>query len=145
MKAVLLLIGFIFSSVHFVEAQQPKKTPRIGHLFQNSASGENGHLSEAFGKGLREFGYVDGKNITIIVRSAESKVERLPELAAELVRLKVDLLLAGGASPIRAAKQATRAVPIVMTQGPDPIASGFVASLARPGRNITGMTGNLPD
>ena len=144
MTRIVLALSVLITICSIVEAQQPKKTPRIGHLFQNSASGENGHLSEAFRQGLRKFDYVDGKNITIIVRSAESKVERLPELAAELVRLKVDLLLAGGASPIRAAKQTTRAIPIVMTQGPDPIASGFVASLARPGGNITGMTGNLP-
>jgi putative tryptophan/tyrosine transport system substrate-binding protein len=125
-------------------AQSDKKMPLIGHLLQNSASGENRGLSEAFRQGLRDLGYVDGQNVAIVVRSAESKVERLPDLAAELVRLKVDLLLAGGASPIQAAKQATRTIPIVMTQGPDPIVSGFIASLARPGGNITGLTGNLP-
>jgi putative tryptophan/tyrosine transport system substrate-binding protein len=87
-----------------IGAQSDKKIPRIGHLLQNSASGENRGLSDAFRQGLHELGYVDGKNVVIVVRSAESKVERLPELAAELVRLKVDLLLAGGASPIQAAK-----------------------------------------
>jgi putative ABC transport system substrate-binding protein len=139
------VLSVMLSALGFpAEAQQAKKVPRIGHLLQNSASGENRGLSEAFRQGLRELGYVDGKNVVIVVRSAESKVERLPELAAELVQLKVDLLLAGGAAPIRAVKQSTGTIPIVMTQGPDPIASGFIASLARPGGNITGVTGNLP-
>jgi putative ABC transport system substrate-binding protein len=138
LSVMIIALGFP------AEAQQAKKVPRIGHLLQNSASGENRGLSEAFRQGLRELGYIDGKNVVIVVRSAESKVERLPELAAELVQLKVDLLLAGGAAPIRAVKQSTRTIPIVMTQGPDPIASGFIDSLARPGGNITGVTGNLP-
>ena len=148
MKPQFLLLYGVLAACLFTEtvhgAQSDKKMPLIGHLLQNSASGENRGLSDAFRQGLRELGYIDGKNVAIVGRSAESKVERLPELASELVRLKVDLLLAGGASPIRAALQSTRTIPIVMTQGPDPIASGFIASLARPGGNITGMTGSLP-
>jgi putative ABC transport system substrate-binding protein len=120
-----LLVSFvallILVAVQTVGAQQPKKVPRIGHLLQNSASGENRGLSEAFRQGLRELAYVDGKNVVIVIRSAESKVERLPELAAELVRLNVDLLLAGGAAPIQAVKQSTRTIPIVMIKAPIPL------------------------
>jgi putative ABC transport system substrate-binding protein len=140
----ILAALFLATAVN-VGAQSEKKMPRIGHLLQNSASSRgNAALREAFRQGLRELGYVEGKNIAIEVRSAESKIERLPELAAELVRLKVDVLLAGGEPPIQAAKEATSTIPIVMTQGPDPIATGLIASLAQPGGNITGLTATLP-
>ena len=95
---------------------------------------------EAFRQGLRELGYVEGKNIVIEWRSAEGKLDRLPALAAELVRLKVDVIVTAGATSTRAAKEATATIPIVMTQDPDPVGNGFVASLARPGGNITGLS-----
>ncbi len=95
---------------------------------------------EAFRQGLRELGYVEGKNIVIEWRSAEGKIDRLPALAAELVRLKVDVIVTGGPTATRAVKQATTTIPIVMTQDSDPVGNGFVASLARPGGNITGLS-----
>ena len=100
---------------------------------------------EAFRQGLRELGYVEGKNIVIEWRSAEGKLDRLPALAAELVRLKVDIIVTAGATATRAAKEATVTIPIVMTQDSDPVGSGFVASLARPGGNITGLSTLAPE
>ena len=100
---------------------------------------------EAFRQGLRELGYVEGKNIVIEWRSAEGKPDRLPALAAELVRLKVDIIVTGGATATRAAKEATVTIPIVMTQDSDPVGNGFVASLARPGGNITGLSTLAPE
>src|SRR5207248_6109661 len=94
---------------------------------------------EAFRQGLRELGYVEGKNIVIEYRWAEGKTERLPDLAAELVRLKVDVIVSAGPTVTRALKEATSTIPLVMGQDPDPVGSGFVASLARPGGNITGL------
>ena len=131
-------------SASAAQAQQPTKVPRIGYLtgaslFANSAR------HEAFRQGLRELGYVEGKNIVIDWRSAEEKLDRLPALAAELVRLKVDIIVTGGSSPTRAAKEATTTIPIVMAQDGDPVGSGFVASLARPGGNITGLSALAPD
>jgi putative ABC transport system substrate-binding protein len=126
------------------EAQQAKKIPRIGRLFGPSASTGSARV-EAFRQGLRELGYVEGKNIVIERRSAEGKLDRLPALAAELVRLKVDIIVTGGPLPTRAAKEATTTIPIVMTNDPDPVATGFVASLARPGGNITGLSTLAPE
>ena len=100
---------------------------------------------EAFRQGLRELGYVEGKNIVIEWRYAEGKLDRLPALAAELVRLKVDIIVTAGAPATRAAKEATVTIPIVMTQVGDPVGSGFVASLARPGGNITGLSTLAPE
>jgi putative ABC transport system substrate-binding protein len=122
-----------------VEAQQAKKIPRIGYLTAASLSSNVARV-EAFRQGLRELGYVEGKNIVIEWRSAESKLERQGELAAELVRLKVDVIVTSGPTATRAAKQATVTIPIVMAQDADPVGSGFVASLARPGGNITGLS-----
>ena len=96
--------------------------------------------TEAFRRGLRELGYVEGKNIVIEYRYAEGKLDRLPALAAELVRLKVDVIVTAGPLPTRAAKEATSSIPIVMAQDDDPVGYGFVASLARPGGNITGLS-----
>jgi putative ABC transport system substrate-binding protein len=121
------------------EAQQPGKVPRIGYLTGSSLSVITDR-TEAFRHGLRELGYLDGKNIVIEWKSAEGKVDRLPALAAELVRLKVDIIVTTGAAPTRAAKEATKTIPIVMAQDIDPVGSGFVASLARPGGNITGLS-----
>ena len=95
---------------------------------------------EAFRQGLRELGYVEGKNIIIEYRNAEGKFDRLPALAAELVRLKVDVIVTGGPPSTRAAKEATSTISIVMAQVGDPVGNGFVASLARPGGNITGLS-----
>jgi putative ABC transport system substrate-binding protein len=100
---------------------------------------------EALRQGLHELGYVEGKNIVIEWRSAEGKLDRVPALAAELVRLKVDVIVTGGATDTRAAKEATNTIPIVMAQDSDPVGSGFVASLARPGGNITGLSTLAPE
>jgi len=127
-----------------VEAQQPAKVPRIGYLIGARLSAI-ANRTEAFRQGLRELGYVEGKSIVIEWRSAESKLDRLPELAAELVRLKVEVIVTGGAAATRPAKEATATIPIVMTQDDDPVATGFVASLARPGGNITGLSTLAPE
>ena len=123
------------------EAQQPKKVPRIGYLSSIDPASESAR-SEAIRLALRELGYIEGQNIAIEYRYAEGKLDRFPELAAELVRLKVDIIVvAGGATAIRAAKNATKTIPIVMTgAGADPVEAGLVESLARPGGNVTGIT-----
>jgi len=125
-----------------VEAQQPRKIPRIGVLSSGSSSSAAGAtLREAFRQALRKFGYVEGQTIAFEYRFAEGKPDRLPDLAAQLVRLKVDVIVGRGPPEIRAAKQATSTIPIVMAGMPvDPVAAGFVTSLARPGGNITGLT-----
>ena len=120
------------------QAQQAKKIPRIGYLSAGSSLSEALRL-EAFREGLRQRGYVDGQNIIIEVRYAEGRPERLAELAADLVRLKVDVIVGGGAL-IEAAKKATSIVPIVMLFSPDPVRAGYIESLARPGGNITGLS-----
>ena len=126
------------------EALQPAKIPRIGFLSVTSLSIISARI-EALRQGLRELGYVEGKNIVIEWRSAEGKLDRVPALAAELVRLKVDVIVTGGASDTRAAKEATNTIPVVMAQDSDPVESGFVASLARPGGNITGLSTLAPE
>jgi putative ABC transport system substrate-binding protein len=133
----VLLVALCFSA----GAQQPKKIPRIGYLGSVSSSPR----IETFRQGLRELGYVEGKNIFIERRHHEGKIDRLPALAAELVRLKVDIIITAGAPAARAAKEATSTIPIVMTQVGDPVGSGFVASLARPGGNITGLSTVAPE
>jgi putative ABC transport system substrate-binding protein len=112
------------------EAQQPKEVPRIGFIGGVSPSAVAERL-DAFRQGLRELGYVEGKNIVIEYRYAEGKLDRLPALAAELVRLKVDVIVTGGPTATRPANEATTTIPIVMTQDPYPVRNGFVASLAR--------------
>jgi ABC-type uncharacterized transport system substrate-binding protein len=134
-----ILVSVMLLAVAVIaEAQQPKKVPRIAYLSGNfpSAMAER---TKAFRQGLRELGYVEGKDILIEYRYAEGKFDRLPVLAAELVRLKVDIIVTSGASVTRAAKEATTTIAIVMTQDPDPVGNRFVASLARPGGNITGL------
>ncbi len=140
-KIFSIALTFIaLALVHLADAQQPKKVPRIGFLGAGSPATLSAGL-EAFRQGLRDLGYVEGKNIALEFRWAEGKRDPLPGLAAELVRLKVDVLVSGGgSSTTRALKQATNTIPIVMTAGSDPVAAGFVASLARPGGNITGPT-----
>ncbi|HEV8719933.1 MAG TPA: ABC transporter substrate-binding protein [Candidatus Binatia bacterium] len=123
-------------------AQQTKKVPRIGFL---AATGSTTGRIDAFRQGLRELGYVEGKNIVIEWRFAEGKRERLAELAAELMRLKVDIIVTAGPTTTSAAKEATVTIPIVMGFDNDPVGSGFVASLARPGGNITGLSSLAPE
>ena len=135
----LLLTTVLLTTASLADAQQPKKVPRIGFLFSTSPSLSSARL-EAFRQGLRELGYVEGKNIAIEYRYAEGTLDLLPALAAELVRLKVDVIVTGGQGITRAAKEATATIPIVMTQDRDPVGNRFVASLARPGGNITGLT-----
>ena len=125
-------------------AQQPTKVPRIGYLAANSFLANAARIA-GFQQGLRELGYVEGKNILIEWRFAGGNPDRLPALAAELVSLKVDVLVSYGPIPTRAAKEATATIPIVMSQDGDPIASGFVASLAQPGANITGLSSLAPE
>jgi putative ABC transport system substrate-binding protein len=123
------------------EAQQAKKVPRIGVLLPSDPATDS-NRSEAIRRALRELGYIEGQNIAIEYRYEEGKRDRLPELAAELVRLKVDIILVAGGDPvIQAAKDATKTIPIVMVgQGSDPVEAGLIESLARPGGNVTGIT-----
>jgi putative ABC transport system substrate-binding protein len=132
---VLLALGVI------AEAQQPKKVPRIGYLSPSDAAIESTR-SEPIRRALRELGYIEGQNIAIEYRYAEGKQDRYPELAAELVRLKVDIIVvAGGTRQTRAAKNATKTIPIVMVGlGSDPVEAGLIESLAHPGGNVTGVT-----
>jgi putative tryptophan/tyrosine transport system substrate-binding protein len=140
-KKIMLfaLCSLLLASRFPADAQQPTKIPRIGYLAISSPY-TNPARREAFRQGLRELGYVEGKNIIIENRYAEGKLDRLPALAAELVRLKVDIIVSAGAIPTRTAKEATSTIPIVMTQDADPVGAGFVARLARPGGNITGLS-----
>src|SRR4029077_14958583 len=132
-EALLLALSFP------AEAQQSKKVPRIGLLISTSLSATNDAV-EAFRQRLRELGYVEGKNIAFEFRSPENKLDRLPDLAAELVRLKVDAIITGSTPAAQAAKRATTTIPIVMANVSDPVAMGLVASLARPGGNVTGLS-----
>jgi len=146
MKRSLLLLPIGVVSVAqgiIAEAQQPKKVPRIGLMIGTSPFIIPDRI-EGLRQGLRELGYVEGKNIIIEYRVAEGKVERLPDLLAELVRLKVDVIVTGGIIN-RAAKEATATIPIVIAFDSDPVANGLVASLARPGGNITGLSARYPE
>ena len=122
-----------------VEAQRAAKLARIGYLSSSSSPNEKPR-DEAFRQGLHELGYVEGKNVAIEYRYANGKLDQLSELAAELVHLKVDVIVTGGGPPTQAAKNATKSIPIVMTNISDPVALGFVVSLARPGQNMTGLS-----
>lgn len=141
----IVTLGFTFAMCGQVaEAQQTGKIFRIGFLDPSTASG-SAALLDAFRQELSKLGWIEGKNFTIEYRFGENKgPEQLPELAADLVRLKVDLILVSGAAPASAAKSATTTIPIVMATAPDPVAGGFVASLARPGGNVTGLS-SLPE
>jgi putative ABC transport system substrate-binding protein len=125
-------------------AQQPEKIPRIGFLLDAPFSALAGRI-EAFRQGLRELGYIEGKNIVVEWRSSEGKIERRNELAAELVHLKVDVIVSAGPTVTRVLKEATSTIPIVMGQDTDPVGSGFIASLAKPGGNITGLAALAPE
>ena len=140
--AIQRLTILFLTSASLAQAQQPARIPRIGILSPSSASNSAG--AEAFRQRLRELGFVEGKNITIDYRYAEGKLERLPDLAAELVRLKVDVIVTA-ASGILAAKKASATMPIVFAAAGDPVGSGLVSSLARPGGNITGLSLMAPD
>ena len=138
------VIGFVLCAMLFVlgvsaHAQQTGKIFRIGFLDGSTASGSAVHV-EAFRQELTKLGWIEGKNITIEYRFAEQKRERVPELAADLVRLKVDLIVTSGTPPATAAKKATTTIPIVITNVGDPVGAGLVASLARPGGNVTGLS-----
>lgn len=136
--AAVFLVGLAFGFVYISEAQQPKKVPRIGYVSSGDPSTEP--RLAAFRRGLRDLGYIEGKNILIEYRYAEGKPDEVPGLVTELVQLKVDVLVVGFLPAIHAAKQATKTIPIVMVTPVDPVASGIVDSLARPGGNITGLT-----
>jgi putative ABC transport system substrate-binding protein len=142
------VIGFALSAMLYVlcvsaHAQQGNKVPRIGILAAQSSASYSTRI-EAFRKSLVELGYMEGRNIAIEYRYADGQLERLSVLAAEVVRLKVDVIVAGGLPAARAAKQATTTIPIVMTGG-DPVRTGLIASLARPGGNVTGLSDSTVD
>ena len=135
----ILVAALVLAVAVIAEAQQAKKVPRIGILPPGPIS-ERVHLWDAFRQGLRELGYVEGQNFTLVFPSGEVKPERLPHLAAELVSLKVDVIVAAATVAVQAAKEATKTIPIVTPITTDPVETGLVASLARPGGNITGLS-----
>src|SRR5262245_55590339 len=145
-KIFFLTLGAVLFALYLpASAQQPTKVPRIGFLSGGFPSSD-APRTEAFQEGLRELGYVEGKNILIEYRHAEGKLDRLSALAEELVRLKVDVIVtAGGGGATRAAKAVTRTIPIVMAGDVDPVAQGSVTSLARPGGNVTGLSTLAPE
>ena len=136
---VYALLALILATIHLAEAQQPPKVSRIGYLGLSFPSANAARI-EALQQGLRDLGYIEGKNIVFEWRWAEGKADRIPDLAAELVKLKVDIIFTGGSTATRAAKIATVTIPIVMSQDSDPVGSGFVASLAKSGGNIAGLS-----
>ena len=133
------LSALLFQHCLPAEAQQPQKVPRIGYLSGRGDPSTPDPLADAFRQGLRDLGYIEGKNILVEYRYAEGKLDRIPSLVAELVQLKVDVLVSPTLPAIRAAKQTTKTIPIVMLTNVDPVATGIVDSLARPGGNITGL------
>jgi putative ABC transport system substrate-binding protein len=140
-----IVVVVIYLAVGVIaHAQQTGKIFRIGFLDNSTASG-SAALVDALRQELSKLGWIEGKNVTIEYRFAEQKLERLPELAAELVRLKVDLIVTSGGPTPLAAKGATTTIPIVMTTSVDPVAAGLIASLARPGGNVTGLSGLVPE
>jgi putative ABC transport system substrate-binding protein len=133
----LLFATFIFAWLHLADAQQPAIIPRIGYIAPTGPENTN---YAAFLRGLRDLGYIEGKNILLEYRSMEGNRDRIPSLVAELVQLKVDILVSPNSPSVLAAKQATKTIPIVMVVNADPVASGLVDSLAHPGGNVTGIT-----
>ena len=139
-NVIRFAIGVMLLALSFpAGAQQTKKVPAIGYLIASSPSAV-AHQVEGFRQGLRELGYIEGKNILVEYRYAEGKLDRVPGLVAELVQLKVDVIVSPVGAAIRAAKQATKTIPIVMMITADPVAAGLIDSLARPGGNVTGLT-----
>ena len=137
---------YLFCAPLAVDTQQAGKVPRVGVLFAGSRSDPAFQRAvDAFQQGLVELGYVEGRSIAIEYREAQGKYERLPDLAAELVRLKVDVIVGATVPTIQAARQATKTIPIVMTLIADPVATGLVANVARPAGNITGLSTMAPD
>jgi len=136
---VAIVVAFAMCGA-VVQAQQPAKVPRIGIVSGGSDPSNPGSNVNVFRQGLRELGWVEGKNIVVELRDAEGNIDRIPSLAAELVHLKVDVLVSSQLRGIQAAKQATKIIPIVMVTTADPVATGLIDSLARPGGNITGLT-----
>ena len=141
---ICLLLTVLLFTISLAEAQQPAKISRIGRLAIASQSAELARI-EAFRSGLRDLGYVEGKNIVVEWRFADGKLDRLPAQAAELVRLKLEIIVSAGSTPTRASRAATSTIPIVMSNDNDPVGDGFVASLARPGGNITGLSNFAPE
>jgi len=140
----LTLCAMLFALSVSADAQQAGKIFRIGYLDPSTASG-SAVLLEAFRQEMTKLGWIEGKNFTVDYRFGEQKNERLPELVADLVRLKVDLIVVSGEPPALAAKKATTTIPIVMATAGDPVAGGLVASLARPGGNVTGLSSLVPE
>jgi putative ABC transport system substrate-binding protein len=138
-KTVLLLIGFVLANFHFAEAEQPKKVHRIGYIASTTTDRRSTNTT-AFRERLRELGYIEAQNIVIEYRYFEGKIERLPELATELVRLKCDVIVTTGTEAADAAKKVIKTVPVVMAFSGDAVRLGIIADLARPGANITGLT-----
>jgi ABC-type uncharacterized transport system substrate-binding protein len=136
----ILIAAMLLAVAVIAEAQQPKKVPRIGLLIGSSAS-SNAASIEALQQGLRQLGYVEGQNVFVEYRYTRGNADEYPKLAAELVSLKVDLIVVGGGSSLARAVKETTKIPIVITGGSDPVGAGLVASLARPGGNLTGLTG----
>jgi putative tryptophan/tyrosine transport system substrate-binding protein len=143
--ALSFLGALLFALCFSASAQQPTKIPRIGVLNQSPMTSSEKDRAEAFRQGLRELGYVEGKNIVIEWRYGDGQPTRSNKLAAELVRSKVDVIVTSGGGSTRAAKRVTATIPIVMKQDSDPVGNGFVASLARPGGNITGLSRVAPE
>ena len=139
MIIIFLVIGFLLANIHFADAQQSPKIPRIGYISGTGDAYHQGPYLETLRQGLKELGYTEGKNIAIEYRGAEAKLDRVPNLIADLVQLKVDVLVVPILPALLAARQATKTIPIVMVIGIDSVASGIVDSLARPGGNITGL------
>jgi putative tryptophan/tyrosine transport system substrate-binding protein len=144
-RLVLALMAWALAAPLASFAQQPAKVARIGFLHAASPEGIGDVHLQAFRDGLRELGYVEGKNLQLEVRWGEGKLERLPALAAELVQAKVDIIVAATSPSVAAARQATRIIPIVMPTSSDPVGDGLVASLAHPGGNITGLSQMAPE
>src|SRR2546429_2378252 len=142
--AVVLTVGLVLAPLA-TEGQEAGKIARIGYVHVNPATSSPSPLRVAFIQGLRDFGWVEGSNLAIEIRSANGKPERLPALIADLLRLKVDVIFAAEPVSAAAAKQVTAEVPIVFMTGGDPVAGGLVASLARPGGNLTGCAGMEPE
>jgi putative tryptophan/tyrosine transport system substrate-binding protein len=142
--ALVACAMFLFALCPPAEAQQTRKVPRIGYLSAGSAMGSSQRI-EAFRQGLYALGYVEGKNIAIEYRNAAGNLDLAARNAVELIRLKVDVIVTAGPTDTRAAKEATSTIPIVMAQDSDPVGNGFIVSLARPGRNITGLSRLAPD
>ena len=145
-KIILLaLCSLLLAPCSAVEAQQPTKIPRIGILSPGSSAFPGRARYDSFRQGLRKLGYIEGKNIFIEIRTAEGKQDRLSDIATELVKLKVDVIVTAGTPGVLAAKNATSAIPIVFWAVADPVRAGLVSSLARPGGNITGLTSFGPE